>query len=61
MWKDAMIEEKSSLHKNDTWELSELPKRKKAISCKWVFAKKQGSLDGDTVCYKTRLITKGYA
>jgi len=26
MWKDAMIEEMSSLHKKDTWELSELPK-----------------------------------
>jgi len=26
MWKDVMMEEMSSLHKNDTWELSELPK-----------------------------------
>jgi len=25
MWKDAMMEEMSSLHKNDTWERSELP------------------------------------
>ena len=40
MWKDAMMKEISSLHKNDTWELSELPKGKKAISCKYVFAKK---------------------
>jgi len=31
MWKDAMMEEMSS--KNDTWELSELPKEKKAIDC----------------------------
>jgi len=31
MWKDVMIKEMSSLHKNDTWELLELPKRKKAI------------------------------
>ena len=50
MWKDAMIEDMSSLHKNDTWELSELPKGKKTISCKWVFAKKKGSSDGDIVC-----------
>jgi len=28
MWKDAMMEEMSSLHKNNTWELSELPKGK---------------------------------
>jgi len=33
MWKDAMEEEMSSLHKNDTCELTELPKGKKAIDC----------------------------
>jgi len=40
MWKDAMEEEMSSLHNNDTWELTELPKGKRAIGCKWVYAKK---------------------
>ena len=34
MWK-AMMEEMSSQYKNDTWELSELSKDKKAIGCKW--------------------------
>jgi len=34
LWKDVMMEEMSSLHKNDTWELSKLPKRKKVIDCK---------------------------
>jgi len=33
MWKDVMMEEMNSLHKNDTWKLSELPKEK-AIGCK---------------------------
>jgi len=56
-----MMEEMSSLRKYNTWELSELPKKKKAIGCKWVFAKKQGSLDGDIVRYKARLVAKGYA
>jgi len=37
-----------------------LPKGKKTIDCKWVFTKKQGSLDGDTIRYKTRLVAKGY-
>jgi len=60
MWKDAMMEEMSSLHKNDTWELS-LPKGKKASGCKWVFAKKHGSIDGDIVRYKARLVVKDYA
>jgi len=37
-----------------------LAKEKKAISCKWVFAKKHGFSD-DNVRYKARLIAKGYA
>ena len=61
MWNDAMMEEMSSLYKNDTWELSEFPKGKKAIGYKWICAKKHGSLKGDTVCYKARLVAKGYA
>ena len=44
MWKDAIEEEINSLYKSDTWELTELPKGKKAIGCKWVHVKKQGSL-----------------
>jgi len=55
-----MEEEMSSLHKNDTWELTELPKEKKAIGYKWVYAKKQGSLKEDIVLYKARLVAKGY-
>jgi len=61
MWKDSMMEEMYSIHKNDTWGLSELPKKKKVIGCKWVFIKKQRFFDGDIVRYKTRLIAKGYA
>ena len=39
----------SSLYKNDTWELIVLPKGKKAIGYKWVYAKKYGSLKDDIV------------
>ena len=48
-----MEEEMSSLHKNDTWELIELPKGKNAIGCQWVYAKKHGSQE-DTVRCTTR-------
>jgi len=54
-----MEEEMWSLHKNDTWELTELSKRKKAIGCKWVYAKKQESLNEDIVRYKARFVAKG--
>ena len=41
-WAGAMEEEMQSLKKNKTWKLAQLPEGKKAIGCKWVFAKKEG-------------------
>jgi len=35
MWKDAMVEEISTLYKNNTWEVTKLPKGKKTIGYKW--------------------------
>ena len=40
-WMEAMVEENESSSKNKTWELTELPKEKKPIGCKWVFKKKE--------------------
>ena len=40
-WRNAMNEEMQSLHQNGTWTLAKLPKGKKAIGCKWVYAKKE--------------------
>ena len=60
-WRIAMNEEMQSLHKNQTWKLASLPKGKKAIGCKWVYAKKDGFPDKDDVRYKARLVAKGYA
>jgi len=60
MLKDTMIKKMNSLRKNNTWELLELPKGKKMIDCKWVFVKKHGPLDSDTVRYKAKLVAKGY-
>ena len=39
-WMGVMVEEIQSLHKNQTWDLVELPKGKRAIGCKWVYKKK---------------------
>jgi len=60
MWKNAMMKKMSSLYKNDTWELTELPKGKKAIGYKRVFVKKNRSLNDDIVYYKTRVVAKSY-
>jgi len=57
----CQMEEMNSLYKNNIWKLTELPKVKKAIRCKWAFKKKQESLDSDIVRYKARLVVKIYA
>lgn len=46
-----------ALHKNRTWDLVELPTRKKVVGCKWVFTMKFKS-DGTIDRYKARLVAK---
>ena len=58
-WRLAMDEEIKSIEKNNTWELSELPKGHKAIGVKWIFKKKKNA-SGEVVRYKARLIFNGY-
>ena len=60
-WKKDMDEEMQSLVKNHTWKLARLPKGKKAIGCKWVYAQKEGFPSKNDVRYKARLVAKGYA
>ncbi|GJU60084.1 hypothetical protein Tco_1237850, partial [Tanacetum coccineum] len=42
-WIDAMNLEMEALNRNGTWFITELPKDKKAIGCKWVFKVKYKS------------------
>ena len=60
-WKKSMDEEMQSLVKNHTWKLARLPKGKKAISWKWVYAQKEGFPSKNDVLYKARLVAKGFA
>ena len=59
-WVNAMNEEYNSIMKNQTWELTELPKDKIPIGCKWLF-KSKFKFDGSIDKYKARLVAKGYA
>ena len=58
-WKKAMTEEIRSIEKNNTWELSKLPKGQKSIGVKWVYKTKLKK-DGGVDKYKARLVAKGY-
>ena len=50
-----------SLHKNQTYELVELPKGKRAIGCKWVYKKKEVISENEGEMFKARLVAKGYS
>ena len=57
-WEQAMDDEMSSLEKNNTWVLTELPTRKRALLNKWVFRIK-AEPDGRRR-FKAWLVVKGY-
>ena len=54
-----MDDEIKSIEKNDTWELTTLPKGQKAIGVKWVYKAKKNA-KGEVEKYKARLVAKGY-
>lgn len=58
-WMKAMQEEMNSLKKNDTYELTKLPKGKRTLKNKWVYKLKKD--DGNLVRYKARLVVKGFS
>ena len=60
VWKEAMVDEMASLHKNEAWDLVELSAGRKPIGSKWVFKKKTNA-EGKVEKYKARLVAKGYS
>ena len=60
LWKEAMVDEMASLHKNEAWDLVELSVGRKPIGNKWVFKKKTNA-EGKVEKYKARLVAKGHS
>eukprot|EP00253_Pinus_taeda_P009229 PITA_09229 len=60
LWKEAMVDEMASLHKNEAWDLVDLLAGRKPIGSKWVFKKKTNA-EGKVEKYKARLVAKGYS
>ena len=54
-----MQSEMTALHVNQTWDLVQLPKDKKALPCKWVYWYKLTPHDGQPK-YKAWLVAKGF-
>jgi hypothetical protein len=47
------------IHKNQTWQLVDLPLGKKPITTKWVY-KVKIHVDGTTKKFKARLMARGF-
>jgi hypothetical protein len=58
-WEQGMKEEMDSLVNNHTWDLVQLPTRKRALWNKWVYKLKEE--DGGKKWYKVRFVVKGFA
>lgn len=59
-WKDAILEGINSLHKNDTWDLVELPKGRRVVGSKWIFKIKEGIPGIENARFKARFVAKGF-
>lgn len=59
VWKDSIDKEISSIKKNNTWELTNLPAGHKAIDLKWIFKLKKDQ-NGEVTKHKAHLVAKGY-
>jgi len=55
-----MDEEMSSLEKNETWELVDLPEGRRPIGSKWTYKIKRDA-HGTITKYKARLVAQGYS
>jgi hypothetical protein len=58
-WMVAMQEEMQLLEKNGTWNIVRLSTGKKAVRCKWIFKRKEGSSPSEATRFKARLVAKG--
>ncbi|GKB58671.1 ribonuclease H-like domain-containing protein [Tanacetum coccineum] len=58
-WIEAMNQEMEAFNKNNTWEITDLPKGRKVIGSKWIFKVKYKS-DGDVERFKAKLVAKGF-
>jgi transposase InsO family protein len=59
-WQAAMESELDSIHRTGTWTLTDLPKGRQPIGCKWVYKIKRKA-DGSVDRYKARLVAKGFS
>ena len=59
VWQEAMHQEMTALHTNDTWSLVPRPQNVNVVGSKWIF-KIKFKEDGSIEHHKARLVDQGY-
>ena len=60
VWKEAMLEEYSSIIKNNVWEVVPRPSDKSVVSSKWIY-KLNHVADGSIEKYKARFVSRAFS
>jgi hypothetical protein len=60
VWKDAMVEEYSSIMKNDVWEVVPRPKGKSMVTSRWLYKIKY-AVDGSIENSKAWFVARGFS
>jgi hypothetical protein len=60
VWRDAMMEEYSSIMKNDVWEIVPRPEGKSMVTSRWLYKLKYVA-NGSIEKYKVRFVARGFS
>jgi hypothetical protein len=60
VWKDGMMRNKTSIMKNNVWDIVEILKEKSMVSSKWIFKIKH-VVDGNIDKFKDRFMARGFS
>ena len=59
-WRNAMVEDYSSIMKNDVWEVIPRPKGKSMVTSRWLYKIKYATY-GIIEKYKARFVVRGFS
>ena len=60
VWREAMMEEYSSIMKNDVWEVVPRPEGKSIVTSRWLYKIKHVA-DGSIEKFKARFVARGFS
>ena len=60
VWRDAMVEEYSSIMQNDAWEVVPRPEGKSVVTLRWLY-KVKFAADGSVEKFKARFVARGFS